>query len=145
VSSGAVARPAGRPVAVRVGGVLLAAAALAAWVLTMQAAARTLSFEPNSTQAIETSAAARTPALVWGLLLLAAAVALALVSGHRWLALLGGPGLVVAAFVLVVPGSNGGSLLSGLAASLLVGGVTLYLEARHLRARRRSATHSRPH
>ena len=111
----------------------------------MQAAARTLSFEPNSTQAIETAAAARTPALVWGLLLLAAAVALALVSGHRWLALLGGPGLVVAAFVLVVPGSNGGSLLWGLAASLLVGGVTLYLEARHLRARRRSATHSRPH
>lgn len=144
MSSGAVARPAGRPVAVRVGGVLLAAAALAAWVLTMRAAARTLSFEPNSTQAIETTAAARTPALVWGLLL-AAAVALALVSGHRWLALLGGPGLVVAAFVLVVPGSNGGSLLSGLAASLLVGGVTLYLEARHLRARRRSATHSRPH
>ena len=43
-----------------------------------------------STQAIEATATAPTPALVWGLLPLAAAVALALVSRHRWLALLGG-------------------------------------------------------
>jgi len=51
-----------------------------------------------STQAIEATAPARTPALVWGLLLLAAAVALALVSRHRWLALLGGPRPATSAF-----------------------------------------------
>ena len=129
--------------AVRVGGVLLAAAVAVAWVLTMRAAARTLSFAPNSTQAIETSAAARIPALVWGSLLLAAAVALAVVIGHRWLALLGVPGLVVAVFVFVDPGANGGSLVSGLGASVLVAGATLYLEGSHVRARRKGSAHAR--
>lgn len=139
----AVARPTGRPVAVRVAGVLIAAAGAVAWVLTMRAAARTLSFAPNSTQAIETSAAARIPALVWGSLLLAAAVALAGVIGHRWLALLGVPGLVVAVIVLVDAGPNGGSLVSGLGASVLVAGATLYLEGRHVRARRKGSARAR--
>lgn len=104
---GAAAGPGARRVAVRVGGVLLAASGVDAWVLTMQAAVRTLSFEPNSTQAMDASAAAaRVPALVWGLVLLAAALLVAFVTGHGWLALLGAPGLVVAAFVILAPGAN---------------------------------------
>lgn len=79
----------------------------------MRAAARTLLFEPNATGAIQTSADALTPALGWGLALVAAAVALAVLTGKRRLALLGGPGLVVAVFVLVAPRANGARSYGG--------------------------------
>lgn len=121
------------------GAILLACAGVVAWVVTMQSAARTLSFEPNSAQAINASAAARTPALAWGAGLVAAAVALAFVTGHRWLVLLGVPGLVVAVFVFLAPGANGGALLWGLASSVVVTGVTFYLEGRRRMAGRSPA------
>lgn len=140
---GAAAGPGARRVAVRVGGVLLAASGVVAWVLMMQAAARTLSFEPNSTQAMDASAAARVPALVWGLVLLAAALLVAFVTGHGWLALLGAPGLVVAAFVILAPGANGGALLWGFITSILGGGLALYLEGRRSLARRQGAVGAR--
>ena len=108
----------------------LACLSVAAWFGAMNAAARTMSFEPNSDRALQQAAAARLPALAWGLVLAAATFMLARVSGYRWLALLGAPGLVVAVVVLLDPHGNGSSLIFGLGASLLSVGVTAFYAAR---------------
>jgi peptidoglycan/LPS O-acetylase OafA/YrhL len=96
---------------------VLAFLLLAAWFGTINAAAMTLSFAPNSDQALQEATDARVPGLSWGLAVVA--VALARFSGDRWWALLGVPGLVVAVVVLLPPPGNGSAFVLGLASSLL--------------------------
>lgn len=110
--------------------IALSSLAVVAWVRAMNEAAQTLSFEPNSDSALHQAAAARLPALAWALVLAAAAVALARVSGYRWLALLGVPGLVVAVVLLLDPHGNGSALILGLGASVLSVGLTAFCAAR---------------
>ena len=95
----------------------------------MNAAGRALSFEPSSDRALREAADARLPGVLWGLVLVVAAVALAWVSGLRWLALLGVPGLVVAVTFLLDPTSNGSALVLGLASSLVVVAATVFRAA----------------
>ena len=117
---------------------VLALVVVVAWVWLMNAAARSLSFEPSSDRAMQEAADARLPSLAWALVLILAALALARLSGIRLLGLLGLPGVVVAAVFLLAPGSNGAALVLGLLASLLAVGVTAFLTAEAL-ARSRAA------
>ena len=98
---------------------VLSLAILGTWALMMNRAAETLSFEPNSDDAIALAAAARPAGVSWAVLEVAAVVALAVVTRRVWVGWLAAPGLVVASHLLLVPGSNGGALTLGLAATVL--------------------------
>ena len=104
--------------------------------LMMNRAADTLSFEPNSDDAIALAAAARPAGVSWAVLEVAAVVALAVVTRRVWVGWLAAPGLIVASHFLLVPRSNGGALILGLAATVL--GVAGAAGAVVIRARARA-------
>jgi len=84
-------------------GAVLLAVVLVSWVLTMPSATRMLSFEPNFTQALDEAAAGRPLATAGGLAEVASSLTLAWATSRRWLAILGAPGLVVAAITVAAP------------------------------------------
>ena len=102
---------------------VLSLAMVVTWTLMMNRAAETLSFEPNSDDAIALAAAARPAGVSWAVLEVAAVVALAVVARRVWVGWLAAPGLVVASHLLLDPRSNGGALILGLAATASVLGV----------------------
>jgi len=111
-------------------GAVLLAVVLVSWVLTMQSPTRMLSFEPNSTQALDEAAAGRPLATAGGLGEVASSLALAWATSRRWLAILAAPGLVVAAITVAAPHGNGAALVYGLLASALALFATVFLEGR---------------
>jgi len=119
---------------------------MTAWVQMTTAAGYGWSVEPNSDRAIAQAAAARPAGVIWAVALVALAVALAAVTGCRWLALLGLPGVVVALFLLFAPGPNGGAFFYGLLASVLAVAASVHVEVRQrLRLRKRAAARPDPH
>lgn len=98
---------------------VLSLAMVVTGTLMMNRAAETLSFEPNSNDAIALAAAARPAGVSWAVLEVAAVVALAVVTRRVWVGWLAAPGLIVASHLLLVPRSNGGALILGLTATVL--------------------------
>ena len=98
---------------------VLSLAMVVTGTLMMNRAADTLSFEPNSDDAIALAAAARPAGVSWAVLEVAAVVALAVVTRRVWVGWLAAPGLIVASHLLLDPRSNGGALILGLAATVL--------------------------
>ncbi len=98
-----------------------------AWVLLMQAAYRNSYIEPTDL-AVTRAAAARPAGVLAALVLVGLAAAAAAVSGRRWLAVLGLPGVLAGGWFLLAPSSHGAALMYALIGSVLalvvvVGGV----------------------
>lgn len=124
--------------------VVLGCAGMTAWVQMATAAGRGWSIEPYSDTAIVSAADARPTAIAWGTALVALAIALAGVTGHRWLAVLGLPGLVVAIALLLAPTGNGAAFFLGLEASVSAVAAALFFEVRHRRSQSRRRAADRP-